>query len=174
MIVVAPLHELDAALARWRPSHVVSLTSPGGQPVPLPGEVETLRLVFHDIVAPRPGLRMATPADVAALLRFAAAWPARRPLLVHCWAGVSRSPAAAYVIASARRPAGEAEAIASALREQAPFATPNRHVVGLADALLGRRGAMIAAVAAIGRGAETSLGRSFRLDPGAAPGPACR
>lgn len=163
MIVVAPLHELDQALARWRPSHVVSLASPGAEPARLPDEVETLRLTFHDITEPRPGLAMATDGEVSALLGFGLTWPGERPLLVHCWAGVSRSPAAAYIIACARHPIVDEVEQAARLREAAPFATPNRHLVALADAALERRGAMSAAIAAIGRGAETSLGVSFVL-----------
>ena len=163
MIVVAPLHELDQAFARWRPSHVVSLASPGAELARLPDGVETLRLTFHDITEPRPGLSMATDDDVRALLRFGLDWPAERPLLIHCWAGVSRSPAAAYVIACARNPTVNEAEPAARLREAAPFATPNRHLVALADAALESGGAMTTAIAAIGRGAETSLGASFVL-----------
>lgn len=163
MIVVAPLHELDQSLARWRPSHVVSLASPGAEPARLPRDVERLRLVFNDIAEPRPDLAMATDADVKALLAFGLAWPGERPLLIHCWAGVSRSPAAAYVIACARNPTVDERELANILRRAAPFATPNPHVVALADGLLERGGAMIGSIAAIGRGSETSLGASFAL-----------
>ena len=169
MIVVAPLHELDQALAHWRPSHVVSLASPGAEPARLPRDVELLRLMFNDIAEPRPNLAMATEADVKTLLSFGLAWPEERPLLIHCWAGVSRSPAAAYVIACARNPAGDEMDLANKLRREAPFATPNPHLIALADGLLGRGGEMTRAIAAIGRGSETSLGVSFVLteDPGA-------
>lgn len=164
MIVVAPLHELDRALAHWRPSRVVSLSSPGAEPARFPDDVEVLRLTFHDILEPRPGLHMATEADVAALLEFGLERRVESPLLIHCWAGVSRSPAAAYVIACARQPRVGADAIADRLRRAAPFATPNRRLVALADVALGRGGSMVSAIAAIGRGEETSLGRSFLLD----------
>lgn len=166
MIVVAPLHELDEAILRWRPSHIVSLASPGAEPAPLPQNVETLRLTFHDIAEPRAGLTVASKADVDALLTFGLAWPAERPLLIHCWAGVSRSPAAAYILACARTPAAGALDIAQRLRHAAPFATPNRRLVALADAALDRGGVMRASIAVIGRGAETNLGRSFVLDFG--------
>lgn len=163
MIVVAPLHELDEALARWRPSHVVSLASPGAEPIPLPDGVATLRLTFHDIAEARSGLILATAEDLDALLEFGRAWPGDRPLLIHCWAGVSRSPAAAYVIACARNPSVDVGDLAARLRAAAPFATPNPHVVALADAALNRGGAMKAAIAGIGRGAEVGLGVSFVL-----------
>lgn len=166
MIVVAPLHELEAALARWRPSHVVSLGSPGAEPASLPAESRVLRLIFNDITEPRDDLVMATVSDIEALLDFARTWDGDRPLLVHCWAGVSRSPAAAYVLACAMNPPRREAELAAGLRQAAPFATPNRHVVALADRLLARQGAMSAAIAAIGRGAETSMGSSFVLPLG--------
>lgn len=166
MILVAPLHELADSLARWRPSHVVSLSSPGSETVALPTDVETLRLTFNDIAAPRDDLVMATEADVTALVSFAGGWTADRPILVHCWAGVSRSPAAAYILACARGSPGCEQALAEHLRETAPFATPNPHLIALADVQLGRGGAMIRAIAAIGRGAEAHSGTTFALEVG--------
>ena len=84
-------------------------------------------------------------------------------MLVQCWAGVSRSTAAAYVVACALEGEGREADVARRLREAAPFATPNPLIVALADAQLGREGRMVEAVAAIGRGAETSMGRMFVL-----------
>ncbi len=162
-LVVCPLEELEDAIEVWRPSHVISLASPGAGSAPIPVDLERLRVTFHDIAEPRPDLRAADAADVERLLAFAQAWPRRAPLIVHCWAGVSRSPAAAYAIASMVSGAGSEAGLAHRLREVAPFATPNARVVALADAALSRRGAMVRAIAAIGRGAETSLGRSFAL-----------
>lgn len=164
MIVVAPLHELDAAIARWRPSHIVSLASPGAEAARLPQGVDILRLTFHDIAAPRADLTAARREDVESLLAFGRTWRGERPLLVHCWAGVSRSPAAAYAIACARADRGREDDLARTLREAAPFATPNPHFVRLADDLLDRRGAMATAIAGIGRGADAFSGTTFRLD----------
>ena len=163
MIVVAPLHEVDEAIRIWRPSHVVGMASPGAETARFPEGVERLQLTFHDIVEPQPGLQPVTEADVAALLAFAETWPRTAPLLIQCWAGVSRSPAAAYTVVCAIRGAGEEAGSASELRRVAPFATPNRRLVALADAALGRGGRMVEAIAAIGRGAETSTGATFSL-----------
>jgi len=163
MIVVAPLHEVDEAIRIWRPSHVVGLASPGVETARFPASVARLQLTFHDIAAPRDGLQPVTEADVGQLLAFAGSWPRTAPLLIQCWAGVSRSPAAAYAVACAIRAPGEEAALADALRQAAPFATPNPLLVALADAALGRRGRMIEAIAAIGRGAETSTGATFTL-----------
>lgn len=163
MIVVSPLHELEDALTRWRPSRVVSLGSPGAAAAVLPAAMKVLRLTFHDIAEAREGLVMATTGDIEALLDFARTWDRERPLLVHCWAGVSRSPAAAYVLACAMTRPGREAAIAAAIRQAAPFATPNPHMIALADDRLGRGGAMSASIAEIGRGAETGMGAVFAL-----------
>ena len=165
-IVVAPLHEVRAVLAARRPSHLVTLGSPDGPVAEVRHAGPRLRLLFHDIAAPRDGLTAATRGDVERLLAFAREWDGSQPLLIHCWAGVSRSPAAAYAVACSRATAGQEARLAAELRAAAPFATPNPLVVALADSLLGRDGAMVAAIAAIGRGAEVGLGTSFELQAG--------
>ena len=174
-IVVAPLHALEATVRTTAASHIVSLASPGAEPVAIAHHGPLLRLAFNDIDAPRDGLVAPDDAHVMALLDFAAGWDGERPLLVHCWAGVSRSPAAAYIIGCARLPRGEEAGLALALRTTAPFATPNPRMVALADARLGRDGAMIDAIRAIGRGAEVGLGVPFTLGVSAEPpgAPAC-
>lgn len=121
-----------------------------------------LLLASHDVVEALEGYQAPSRADVAALLAFARGWEGARPMLVHCWAGVSRSTAAAYVVACARSGGSEA-ALARALRRASPGATPNPLIVAHADALLGRNGRMIAAITEIGRGAEVFLGAPFEL-----------
>ena len=71
-------------------------------------------------------------------------------MLIHCWAGISRSTATAFVLACERSPRVEERRIAQVLREAAPHASPNRRIVALADRLMGRGGRMIAAVEAMG------------------------
>lgn len=164
-LIVCPLHEVEAQLHRWRPSHVISLSSPGSEQAVIPSDVERLSLIFHDIPEPRPGLQAASPAQIDRLIAFARNWPQDRPMLIQCWAGVSRSPAAAYAVACALGPERKEASLAQALRHAAPFATPNPRLVALADRTLGRKGRMIDAIRAIGRGAETSLGSMFEMAP---------
>jgi predicted protein tyrosine phosphatase len=164
-LLVCPLSQVETARALHRPSHLISLLSPssvdGAWPVSV-GDAH-LRLTFHDIARARKGLVAPNAAKVAQLLDFAAEWDAARPMLVHCWAGVSRSTAAAFVIACQRAPERSERDIAQALRVVAPYATPNPLVVSLADAALGRAGRMSAAIAEIGRGADTFEGALFEL-----------
>jgi predicted protein tyrosine phosphatase len=165
-LLVCPLSQVEAARAAHRPSHLISLLSPASSaetwPACDPGDAH-LRLAFHDIAAPRPDLVAPSAEMVAALLAFAADWDGRRPMLVHCWAGISRSTAAAYIIACQRTPRRSEREIAQALRRAAPQATPNPLLVSLADAALGRAGRMSAAITGIGRGAEAFEGTLFAL-----------
>ena len=85
-------------------------------------------------------------------------------MLIHCFAGVSRSTAAAYIAACALAPERDEFDIARALRAASPTASPNAHLVALADDALGRGGRMNEAIAEIGRGQECSEGEPFTLE----------
>jgi predicted protein tyrosine phosphatase len=101
---------------------------------------------------------------VTRLLAFARRWDRRAPLVVHCYAGVSRSTAAAYIITCALNFRGNEFELARALRLASPTATPNARLVAVADELLARNGRMVAAIQAIGRGEDCFEAVPFRLD----------
>ena len=105
-----------------------------------------LRLSFTDIERESPSCPWYQPcqwADVEAIIAFAPGVDGL--LLCHCAAGISRSTAAALIVlASAFGPGREAEAVMY-LCEVRPQAFPNRRMVWMADTLLGREGALIAA-----------------------------
>ena len=84
-------------------------------------------------------------------------------MVVHCYAGISRSTAAAYIGLCALRPDLDEFLLAERLRRAAPSATPNARLVAAADRLLGRRGRMSEAIAAIGRGVDAFEGTPFAL-----------
>lgn len=168
-LIVTPLSEVGLMCLEHRPSHLVSWLSPldAGPQIAGPlAPAERLHLASHDICAACEGLEPPNAEHVAELLAFAGGWSGERPLLVHCWAGVSRSTAAAYAIACCKRPDLAEAALARRLRGLAPTATPNPLIVQLADDLLGRGGRMAEAVEAIGQGRETLLGTPFVLDLG--------
>jgi predicted protein tyrosine phosphatase len=160
-LVVCPAHHVADLIARRAPSHLLSLASPEAADAPA-AMAYHLRLTFNDIIEPRDGLVAPSAEMIGALLEFGRGWDGARPLLIHCWAGISRSCAAAFVLACDRNP-GRERAIADELRSRAPFATPNRLMVRLADDLLARDGRMVAAIDAIGRGAEAPHGEPFDL-----------
>jgi predicted protein tyrosine phosphatase len=162
-LIVCPLAQLDAALA-LAPSHVMSLVSPETVLPLVPGQRLVLR--FHDIAEPAEGLIAVQAEDIAAIIGFIQDWPGAAPLLIHCWAGISRSTAAAYIAACLREGAGEEERLAQVLRHAAPWATPNPRMVALADGILGRSGRMVRAIAGIGRGREAGMGELFGIEVG--------
>lgn len=167
-LIVGPLEHVPWLCEAHRPSHLVSWLSPPAEAPEIALTFPTERrllLASHDVTFETEGFQAPSDHDVARLLAFAAGWDGAQPMLVHCWAGVSRSTAAAYAIACARSTRPELE-LARALRQASPGATPNPLIVALADARLRRDGRMIEAVAQIGRGAEVFLGAPFELSLG--------
>jgi predicted protein tyrosine phosphatase len=73
-------------------------------------------------------------------------------MVVHCFAGISRSTAAAFISLCAINPDVPEELIAQRLREASLTASPNRLMVRLADEALARRGQMIKGGRAHGAG----------------------
>src|SRR5262249_34946462 len=123
-----------------------------------------LWLRLHDISSPLDGHIFPEEEHVADLLAFVRRWDRRAPLVVHCYAGISRSTASAFASICALSPHRDEQSIAQALRRAAPAANPNVRIVSLADRLLGRDGRMVAAIETIGRGAFAAEAEPFRLD----------
>jgi predicted protein tyrosine phosphatase len=170
IILVTPLSGIGEAIRRHRPSHMVTLLSPEHM-IETPGGVEParhLRLGLNDVADA--GLSEAPPGaqHVDTLVAFGRKWDAAAPMLVHCWAGVSRSMAAAYILLCDRLGPGNEKDIARAMRRRAPHAYPNPLMVRLADRALGRDGRIVAAAEGIGRGIIVDEGEcvEFPLAPG--------
>jgi predicted protein tyrosine phosphatase len=123
-----------------------------------------LFLGMHDIAAVLDGYRAPAEEHVHRLIDFVERWPRQAPLVVHCWAGISRSTAGAFIAACALNPRRDEATIAQAIRDASPTASPNVRLVSLADRILEREGRMIGAVEGIGRGVECAEGTPFRLD----------
>lgn len=123
-----------------------------------------LRIAVSDIDGPRDGHLLPGDEHIDRLLAFVRDWDRAAPLVIHCYAGVSRSPAAAYVAACALAPNRCELELARELRRASPTATPNRRLVAIADERLGRSGRMTDAIAAIGRGADCYEGAPFALE----------
>jgi predicted protein tyrosine phosphatase len=139
-------------------------------PVERPAEIAAARhlhIAVSDIVERLEGHVTPDVAHVESLLRFVRAWDRAQPMVIHCYAGVSRSTAAAYVSACALRPDFCEFETARLLRALSPTATPNARIVAIADDLLARKGRMVAAIGEIGRGADCFEGAPFALEVGA-------
>jgi predicted protein tyrosine phosphatase len=164
-LIVTPLSRLPQVIAERAPSHLVTLLSPEDL-IPTPDGFPAdrhLRLGVHDIATPQDGLIAPDTALVERIFAFAQGWDATQPMVVHCWAGVSRSTASAFAIACERNPHADELAIALCMRRASPSAFPNRRIVALADDILDRRGRMLEAVEAMGGNGFTVEGVPFDL-----------
>jgi predicted protein tyrosine phosphatase len=165
MIHVCPLSRLHTTVRQCGARHVVTLLGAEDhieRPMGI-SERNHLWLRMHDISAPLDGHIAPDAEHVANLLDFVHGWDRAAPMVVHCWAGISRSTAAAYVTVCALRPERDEREIAWALRRASETATPNIRIVALADALLARNGRMVAAIEEIGRGMLAPEGIPFQL-----------
>jgi predicted protein tyrosine phosphatase len=151
-LIVCGLADVESLVAARRPSRLITLLDPAtGLETPAGLSPEHhLRLDLNDISEPMEGMILPDEVAVRRILEFNAGWDAGAPMLIHCWAGISRSTATAFTVACARSPEAKERDIALALRRAAPHAAPNRRIVTLADALLGRGGRMVEAVDAMG------------------------
>jgi predicted protein tyrosine phosphatase len=169
MIIVCPLNSVQLLVDAHGVGHVVSLLGPetphrtfGG----IAGD-RHLKLTCHDIIEEADGFTAPCLSDAERLVGFLKTWDRGQPMLIHCWAGISRSTAAAYTAMCLLKPKADEEELAWGLREASPSATPNRLIVSHADRLLGREGRMLSAIERIGRGEQAYEGAPFFLDPGA-------
>ena len=142
-----------------RVSHVLSILDPDW-PVPDAfggyGEHARLELRFHDVIeASNPDMIAPQQTHVAELLAFGRGL-LEEPhddahLLVHCHAGVSRSTASVALILAQALPDVSANRIFEEVLHIRPQAWPNLRMLEIGDAILGRRGELVAAAAGVYR-----------------------
>ncbi|MBP0617286.1 tyrosine phosphatase family protein [Jiella mangrovi] len=164
-LVVSSLADMPKTVAEHGALDLVTLIN-AETVVQRPQMVEAERhlfLGFNDIAEPMDGFTAPSTDHLDQLLDFGKGWSREQPLAIHCWAGISRSTAAAYILALAINPDLDEAALAKELRHRAPSATPNPRLVALADERLGRGGRMVEAIRSIGRGADAFSGTPFVL-----------
>ncbi|MBB3947995.1 putative protein tyrosine phosphatase [Rhizobium skierniewicense] len=165
-IVVSPLSRIAEMAVRHKSREMVTLIAKEQafhRPAIISAE-RHLSLQMNDITFKGTD-KLIAPDDVhiQQLIEFARSWDQSAPLLVHCWMGVSRSPAAAVIVALTVQPEQDDAALATRLRRVSPYATPNARIIEIGDRLLGRGGALTAAIRGIGRGADTDGNVPFVL-----------
>ncbi|MBT9469643.1 MAG: tyrosine protein phosphatase [Pseudomonadota bacterium] len=162
-LIVCGLAEVPGLIAARAPSHVITLLDAASM-IPTPAGLSPdrhLKLSVNDIAEPTEGLILPSEDLVRRLLGFGRTWDETAPMIVHCWAGISRSSASAFVLACDRNPSVDERAIALTMRQAAKHAYPNRRIVALADDVLGRRGRMVEAVEAMGDYEYSGVGVPF-------------
>ena len=104
-IIVSPLERIGEMTALHGCRQMVSLMA-AGHDFARPGMIDRhLMLRMNDIAFAGAGDLVAPErAHVDQIIDFARQWAGDGPLLVHCWLGVSRSPAAAMIAALAVAP----------------------------------------------------------------------
>ncbi|HWE06328.1 MAG TPA: hypothetical protein VG274_06440 [Rhizomicrobium sp.] len=165
-IHVCSLQRLDETVRRTGARSIVTLIDHGFA-VSRPTEIaasDHLCVGISDIVEPVDGYVLPSETHVEQFLGFVRRWDRRDPMVIHCYAGVSRSTAAAFIAACALAPEYPEQVFATRIRCASPTATPNARLVALADVTLDRKGRMIAAIDAIGRGVDCYEGVPFALD----------
>ena len=165
MIHVCPLSKIEETVTLSGARRLVTLLN-AGTPVNRPASLrleDHLILSMNDITVEQPDMTLPGEDHVRRLLDFARSWDRTAPLVIHCFAGISRSTAAAYSVAAALAPQRDEAELAATLRRLSPSATPNARLIAIADRLLGRQGRMVAAIESIGRGADAFEGMPFAL-----------
>lgn len=152
-VYVCALRHVPDMAARTGALHLVSAIDAELAPQ-TPGSIARdrhLKLDMHDIIEARPGHTPPGSDHVERLIEFVHDWNREGPLLIHCFAGISRSTAAAFIALCTLNPKAPEDVIACAIRRSSDTAIPNRRFVALADAALKRDGRMVEALAKMGR-----------------------
>ena len=168
MIHVCSLARLHATVNETGARHIVTLlrlTDRVERPRHITAE-NHLVLAVDDITAPVEGYTAPADDHVQRLIDFVGKWDRTAPMVVHCYAGISRSTAGAFVAACALNPERDELEIAWEVRRASRTAQPNARIVTIADRLLKRDGRMVRAIETIGPGDHAMEGEPFRLDVG--------
>jgi predicted protein tyrosine phosphatase len=166
MIHVCSLARLHATVDETGARHIVTLLRLIDR-VERPAHIAPenhLVLAVDDIAQPMEGYTAPGKEHVERLIDFVGKWDRAAPMVVHCYAGISRSTAGAFVAACALNPKRDEQQIAWEIRRASRTAYPNPLIVAFADKLLKRDGRMIRAIETIGPGDFATEGHPFRLD----------
>jgi predicted protein tyrosine phosphatase len=166
MIHVCSLAALPETVRSTGASHVLTVMANVDQ-VQRPHSVlpaNHLKVQMDDITEQMDGFVAPTDAHIEKVLNFVRGWDRSAPLVVHCYAGISRSTASAFAAVCALNPHRDEIAIARLIRAASPIAQPNRLIVSLADKALGREGRMLRALDEMGPGSMLVEGRPFQID----------
>jgi predicted protein tyrosine phosphatase len=166
MIHVCSLAALPETVKATGASHILTVMANVDQ-VQRPEsvlEANHLKVQVDDITEHIDGFVAPCDSHIEQVLNFVRGWDRQAPLVVHCYAGISRSTASAFAAACLLNPHRDEISIARQIRAASPIASPTRLIVSLADKALGREGRMLRALDEMGPSSMLVEGRPFRID----------
>ena len=156
MIIVCSLKDLNVVCESIKPSHLISVIDPGHEPQTPNGVLNHLKLGFDDIdeVSENNSIfRLNTDKfpqlppnedHTNSIIDFTKDWDSRKPIVIHCWCGVSRSMATAIYILCKINPEN-VDTNVRYMRSIAPHANPNKLMVSIFERYLKIDGQIIKA-----------------------------
>jgi len=154
MIHVCSLAALPETVKATGASHILTVMAKVDQ-VQRPQsvlEANHLKVQVDDITEHMDGFLAPNDSHIEQVLNFVRGWDRSAPMVVHCYAGISRSTASAFAAVCMLNPHRDEISIARQIRAASPIASPNRLIVSLADKALGREGRMLRALDEMGPG----------------------
>ena len=147
MIIVCSLHDLESVCSSVKPSHIISVIDPGYEPE-TPQDVQNhLILNFDDIVTisedntiyrlPGNTNNQILPNldHINKIVNFIETWDQTKPIVIHCWCGVSRSMATAtFLLCKINKK--DIEKNVRFIRSVAPHANPNKLMLSMFEKYL--------------------------------------
>src|SRR2546430_4511543 len=131
MIHVCSLAALPDTVKATRASHVLTVMANVEQ-VQRPVSVlpaHHLKVTMDDITEQMDGFVAPCEQHIEKVLAFVRGWDRSAPMVVHCYAGISRSTASAFMAACALNPHKEENLISKQNRAAPAIAPPNRLIV---------------------------------------------
>src|ERR1700732_2956267 len=128
MIHVCSLAALPDTVKTTGASHILTVMANVDQ-VQRPAsvlEANHLKVAMEDITEQLDGFFSPSESHIEQVLSFVRSWDRSAPLVVHCYAGISRSTASAFAAVCALNPNRDEMAIAKQIRAASPIAQPNR------------------------------------------------
>jgi len=138
-IIISPLSLASKMIEKYNVNYIISILSPG-ESFPVFNDIKNtnhLKLSFNDITCQKKNLIEPALYHVENILNFSKKCSKNETLLIHCYAGISRSTAVALILYSYYKKDIKADFIAKKFRSLSPFANPNSLLLKLGDHLIG-------------------------------------
>ena len=166
MIIVSNIWTTDEAIQAYSARHLISLNDPSSLVKAPPGidDQSHLDLHFYDVVGATCGVISPSLEHIAEIVSFGKGHIENGyPVLIRCTAGVSRSTAAALVLAASFKTMDLGQLV-QLLRDRAPYSRPNSLMISLGDELLSLGGALVTAVQNMGPPDNAGIPKPFVLN----------